>query len=232
MGVDADGRAEGQPTRRSRWARHAEGGERLAQDAQIAANIGSDIGSDIGFNLASLTARPRAWSVRSQRLLAQLEPHSTPSFCSSRQITLPPELFFGNPQLPADPDNHFIPLSLQQPTTIFSYALSTSQCIEECQAIRKLVDSGSIEGCCAAERYLLDGNDNHIKVAVDVEEGGTPMHVMCKIYFATQFDAIRSIRDAYSYLLSLSICSSQDMHGGKSGRRWWRAVTEKVPNSS
>ena len=100
---------------------------------------------------------------------------------------------------------------------MFAYAMSTSQYLEECRAIRKLVDSGSIEGCCSSERYLLDGNDNHAKVVVEAEENGMPQRIACKIFFATQFEAIRTVRDAYAFVLSLSVSSAQDMHGGKSG---------------
>ena len=41
--------------------------------------------------------------------------------------------------------------------------------------------------------------------------------IACKIFFATQFEAIRTVRDAYAFVLSLSVSSAQDMHGGKSG---------------
>ena len=75
--------------------------------------------------------------------------------------------------------------------------------------------------CCPSERYLLDGNDNHVKVVVEAEENGVPQRIACKIFFATQFEAIRTVRDAYAFVLSLSVSSAQDMHGGKSGARGW-----------
>ena len=134
------------------------------------------------------------------------------------KLSLPSELFFGNPQLPANSDNHFIPVFLQQPTTIFAYSMSTKLYSREFDAMKKLVLEGGIEGCCEKEKELLDPNDNLIKVTFEVEENGIPAKVCCKIFFATQFAAIREARDAFSYLLSLSICSLQDMHGGKSGK--------------
>ena len=102
------------------------------------------------------------------------------------QISLPSELFFGNPQLPPDPDNRFIPVSLHQPTTIFAYAMSTKKYLGECAAMRKLVLEGGTAGCCDNERFLLDRNDNEIKIVLDLEENGIPQKVVCLIFFATQ----------------------------------------------
>ena len=136
---------------------------------------------------------------------------------SSSIISLPPELFFGNPQLPPDSNNHFIPLSLTQPTTIFAYALSTHLYLNECETMKQLVLNGGIEGSCDAERFMLDQNDNDVKLILDVEENGNPGKLVCKIFFATQFEAIRMVRDAANYELSLSVCKVQDVHGGKSG---------------
>lgn len=148
--------------------------------------------------------------------------NSASTYLSTNEIiSLPSELFFGNPQLPPDPDNRFIPVSLQQPTTIFAYAMSTKKYLGECAAMRKLVLEGGTAGCCNNERFLLDRNDNEIKIVLDLEENGVPQRVTCLIFFATQFAAIRDERNACSYLLSLSICSSQDMHGGKSGAEFF-----------
>lgn len=87
----------------------------------------------------------------------------------------------------------------------------------EFESMKKLVKEGGIEGCCFKEKELLDPNDNMVKAVFEVEENGLPCKVCCKIFFATQFAAIREARDAFSYLLSLSICQPQDTHGGKSG---------------
>ncbi|CBK21580.2 uncharacterized protein [Blastocystis hominis] len=133
------------------------------------------------------------------------------------KVSLPSELFSGNPQLPADENNHFIPVSLQRPTTIFAYSMLTRCYTTEFESMKKLVKEGGIEGCCLKEKELLDPNDNMVKVVLEVEENGLPCKVCCKIFFATQFAAIREARDAFSYLLSLSICQPQDTHGGKSG---------------
>lgn len=56
---------------------------------------------------------------------------------SHNEISLPEELFFGNPQLPPDPDNRFIPVTMQQPTTLFAYTLSTEAYLRECEAMRQ-----------------------------------------------------------------------------------------------
>ena len=81
--------------------------------------------------------------------------------------------------MPPDPDNRFIPVSLHQPTTIFAYAMSTKKYLGECAAMRKLVLEGGTAGCCDNERFLLDRNDNEIKIVLDLEENGL-------IFFATQ----------------------------------------------
>lgn len=138
-----------------------------------------------------------------------------------RQISLPKELFFGNPQLPPNVNNHFIPLTLQQPTTVFAYSMSTKQYKMELEAMKRLVDEGGIEGCCSLEKYLLDQNDNLIRILLDVEDNGIPYKLACKIFFASQFEAIRCSKDYHSFILSLSICSVQDMHGGKSGAEFF-----------
>lgn len=138
---------------------------------------------------------------------------------SDGKVSLPSELFSGNPQLPADQNNHFIPVFLQKPTTIFAYSMSTRHYTTEFDSMKKLVKEGGIEGCCLKEKEILDPNDNMVKVVFEVEENGLPCKVCCKIFFATQFAAIREARDAFSYLLSLSVCQPQDTHGGKSGGR-------------
>ena len=83
--------------------------------------------------------------------------------------------------------------------------------------MKQLVLNGGIEGSCDAERFMLDQNDNDVKLILDVEENGNPGKLVCKIFFATQFEAIRMVRDAANYELSLSVCKVQDVHGGKSG---------------
>ncbi|KAK8800903.1 hypothetical protein WA588_001734, partial [Blastocystis sp. NMH] len=149
--------------------------------------------------------------------------HSTPDgiIKPSDIISLPEELFFGNPQLPPDPDNRFIPVTTQQPTTLFAYTLSTEAYLRECEAMRKLVLEGGTEGTCDNEKVLLDRNDNEVKLTLDLVENGQSLKMTVLVYFATQFEVIRAERNAASYLLSLSICSSRDMHGGKSGAEFF-----------
>lgn len=91
----------------------------------------------------------------------------------------------------------------------------------EVETMKRLVDAGSIEGCCALEKYLLDQNDNIVKIVLDIDDDGNQFNVACKIYFASQFDALRSANDLHTYILSLSICTPQDMHGGKSGAEFF-----------
>ena len=98
------------------------------------------------------------------------------------KLSLPSELFFGNPQLPANSDNHFIPVSLQQPTTIFAYSMSTKLYSREFDAMKKLVLEGGIEGCCEKEKELLDPNDNLIKVTFEVEENGIPAKYVVRYF--------------------------------------------------
>ena len=88
------------------------------------------------------------------------------------KVSLPSELFSGNPQLPADENNHFIPVSLQRPTTIFAYSMLTRCYTTEFESMKKLVKEGGIEGCCLKEKELLDPNDNMVKVVLEVEENG------------------------------------------------------------
>lgn len=102
------------------------------------------------------------------------------------QISLPEELFFGNPQLPPDPDNRFIPVTTQQPTTLFAYTLSTETYLHECEAMRKLVLDGGTEGVCDNEKVLLDRNDNEVKLTLDLVENGQSLKVTVLVYFATQ----------------------------------------------
>lgn len=99
--------------------------------------------------------------------------------------------------------------------------MSTKQYKNELQSMKQIVDDGSIEGCCSLEKYLLDQNDNVVKVVLNIEEDGIAYKLACKVYFASQFEAIRNAMDLHSYILSLSICSVQDMHGGKSGAEFF-----------
>lgn len=105
---------------------------------------------------------------------------------SHNEISLPEELFFGNPQLPPDPDNRFIPVTTQQPTTLFAYTLSTEAYLRECEAMRKLVLEGGTEGTCDNEKVLLDRNDNEVKLTLDLVENGQSLKMTVLVYFATQ----------------------------------------------
>ena len=105
---------------------------------------------------------------------------------SHNEISLPEELFFGNPQLPPDPDNRFIPVTMQQPTTLFAYTLSTEAYLRECEAMRKPVLEGGSEGTCDNEKVLLDRNDNEVKLTLDLVENGQSLKMTVLVYFATQ----------------------------------------------
>lgn len=87
--------------------------------------------------------------------------------------------------------------------------------------MKRIVDEGAIVGTCDLEKYLLDQNDNVVKIVLEIDDNGNPCSLTCKIFFASQFEAIRNANDLSSFILSLSVCSLQDMHGGKSGAEFF-----------
>lgn len=89
----------------------------------------------------------------------------------------------------------------------------------ECERRRRRIDEESNPPGSRLQKLLKDPTKENIHITFDVCDSQGAFHpASCKIYYPTQFEALRSLNEDDTYLLSMSLCMKQEMTGGKSGK--------------
>lgn len=152
---------------------------------------------------------------------------------SSWRVELPHEISSGNPGLPLGASGIITLVYDNEPSSIIAYSLNSSNYGED---VAKYKSKMSLEGegVDSPEMFLRSREKSHVKhkfsdsltLAVDDETG---RKFSCLSYFAVQFQVLRQLLYGVdnSYTQSLSLSSSWEASGGKSGAAFFKTLDDR-----